>query len=458
MTVEVTDATAATTTARQLAQFGTEVRLDALDAAVRHEAVRAFANIVGVSLGGVPLDASQRALATIRPLGGPAHARVIGTADAAPVDRVALVDGVLAHVLDYDDTHLPTILHPSAPVMAGLLPLAEWRDARGEELLVAWVVGLEVGLRLALALGRAHYDRGWHVTGTAGGVAAAAACARLLGLDAEQTANALGIAATQANGHREQFGYMTKSLHVGVAGHAGLMAALLAEQGFDASPVSLEGRRGLLSTAADAPRADELTDGLGELWRIPDNCIKPYASGVVTHPAIDGGRALHDEGIAPEQVARLDLRVHPLVLELTGKTSPQSGLEAKFSVYHCTAMGLIDGIAGPRQFSDEIVRDPRVVALRERISATASDDVAHMTAHVRAELTDGSVRELTVDPTRGTTARQLTDAELEAKFLDAATVVLSEPRARALFGALMDVEQAASVAELVTATIPEAAA
>jgi 2-methylcitrate dehydratase PrpD len=457
MTVQVTDPTAVTAAA-QLARFGVEAQLAEIDERVRHEAVRAFANVVGVSLGGVPLDASQRALATVRALGGERQARVLGTPDAAPVDRVALVDGVLAHVLDYDDTHLPTILHPSAPVMAGLLPLAEWKRVSGAELLIAWIVGLEVGLRLALALGRAHYDRGWHVTGTAGGVAAAAACARLLGLGEAQTAHALGIAATQASGHREQFGYMTKSLHVGVAGYAGLMAALLAEQGFDASPVSLEGRRGLLPTIAEDPRAEELTDGLGDAWRIPDNCIKPYASGVVTHPAIDGGRALHDEGIAPEQVARLELRVHPLVLELTGKTDPQTGLEGKFSVYHCTAMGLIDGIAGPRQFSDEVVRDARVVALRERISATASDDVAHMTAHVRAELSDGSVRELTVDPTRGTTARQLTDSELEAKFLDAATVVLSDQRARSLFAALIDVERAPAVAALVAATIPEAAA
>lgn len=454
MTLQVNEAAAATA-ASALAAFGTSVRLEEVDERARHEAVRAFANIVGVSLGGVPLDASQRALATIRTLGGPPQARVLGTREAAPVDRVALADGVLAHVLDYDDTQLATILHPSAPVMAGLLPLAEWKGASGADFLVAWIVGLEVGMRLALALGRAHYDRGWHVTGTAGGVGAAAACARLLELDRAQTANALGIAATQANGHREQFGYMTKSLHVGVAGHAGLLAALLAEQGFDASPVSFEGRRGLLPTIAPEPRAEELTDGLGEIWRIPDNCIKPYASGVVTHPAIDGGRALHDEGVAPEQIAKLELRVHPLVLELTGKTSPQTGLEGKFSVYHCTAMGVIDGMAGPRQFTDEIVVDPRTVALRDRISAVASDDVRHMTAHLRAELTDGSVREVTVDPTRGTTDRQLTDAEVETKFADAATVVLTQQRARSLFAALMDLEQAESVAALVAATIPE---
>lgn len=456
MTLEVNEAEAVTA-ASALAEFGTRVRLDDVDERVRHEAVRAFANVIGVSLGGVPLDASQRALATIRTLGGPAQARVIGTSEAAPVDRVAMVDGVLAHVLDYDDTQLATILHPSAPVLAGLLPLAEWKGASGAGLLVAWIVGLEVGMRLALALGRPHYDRGWHVTGTAGGVAAAAACARLLELDPERTANALGIAATQANGHREQFGYMTKSLHVGIAGHAGLLAALLAEQGFDASPVSFEGRRGLLPTIAPEPRLEELTGGLGEIWRLPDNCIKPYASGVVTHPAIDGGRALHDEGITPDRVAKLELRVHPLVLELTGKTNPQTGLEGKFSVYHCTAMGLIEGMAGPRQFTDEIVVDPGTVAVRERIEATASDDIAHMTAHVRAELTDGSVRELTVDPTRGTADRRLTDAELEAKFLDAATIVLSDQRARSLFASLMDVEQADSVARLIDGTIPDAA-
>lgn len=457
MTLEI-DGARTTTAARRLAGFGTTFEPDSVDETIRHEAVRAFANVVGVSLGGVPLEASRSALRTVRGLGGPPQAHVLGTRDAAPIDRVALVDGVLAHVLDYDDTHLATILHPSAPVMAGLLPLAEWRGATGAELLTAWIVGLEIGIRLALALGTEHYDRGWHVTGTAGGVAAAAACARLLGLDEERFAHALGIAATQANGHREQFGAMTKSLHVGVAGHAGQLSALLAEQGFDASDTSFEGRRGLLPVIAPEPRLEELTDGLGETWRLLDNCIKPYASGVVTHPAIDGARALHDEGVRPEEVASLELTVHPLVTELTGKESPRTGLEGKFSVRHCAAMGLIDGIAGPRQFTDRVVVDPRTVAVRDRISVTASGDIRHMTARVRATLTDDSVRELLVDPTRGTTERQLTDEELEAKFVDAATVVLPESRARDLHSALMELPGAPSVADLVMATIPEEAA
>lgn len=443
--------------ALQLAEFANGLELGGVEGAAREAAARAFANVVGVSLGGVPLEASQSAIRTVRSLGGPPQARILGTHEAAPIDRVAIVDGVLAHVLDYDDTHLATILHPSAPVMAGLLPLAEARGAGGEEFLLAWVVGLEIGIRLALALGNEHYDRGWHVTGTAGGVAAAAACARLIGLDAEGFANALGIAATQSGGHREQFGAMTKSLHVGVAGQAGLLAALLAEHGFDSAPNSLEGRRGLLAVIAPSPDPAQLTDALGSSWRLLDNQLKPYASGVVTHPAIDGARALHDDGITPDQVTALELRVHPLVTELTGKVEPKTGLEGKFSVYHCAAVGLIDGIAGPRQFSDEKVLDPGTVAVRERISVTASDQVAHMTAEVSARLVDGSVREFKVDPARGTPNRPLTDEELEAKFVDAATVVLSEERSRALYARLVAVDEAKSIADLVAATVPESA-
>lgn len=446
------------TSSLQLAEFASRLELSEVEAPAREAAARAFANVVGVSLGGVPLDASQSAMRAMLALGGPEQARIIGTHFAAPIDRVAVVDGVLAHVLDYDDTHLATILHPSAPVMSALLPLAEARGASGEEFLRAWIVGLEIGIRLALALGNEHYDRGWHVTGTAGGVAAAAACARLIGLEAPAFAHAIGIAATQANGHREQFGAMTKSLHVGISGQAGLLAALLAEQGFDASPTSLEGRRGLLQVIAPSPDPGQLTDELGSTWRLLDNQLKPYASGVVTHPAIDGARALHDEGVSPDQVEALELRVHPLVTELTGKTEPSTGLQGKFSVYHCAAVGLIDGIAGPRQFSDEKVLAPETVAVRERITVEASDQVEHMTAEVVARLSDGSVREFTVKPTRGTPGRQLTDEELEAKFVDAATVVLSEQRSRDLYGRLVGVGEADSIVALVDGTIPEEAA
>lgn len=441
-------------TSGRIIGFAAGLDLEDVPDAVRHEARRALCNIVGVAVGGSSLDASQISVRLATKLGDARHARAVGTGCWAAVDRVALVDGIMAHVLDFDDTHLPSVYHPSAPVFSALFPLAEWTGSSGRELLTAWVVGLEVGMRLALALGREHYDAGWHVTGTAGVVGAAAAAGRLLQLDEGRMAHCIGIAATQASGHREQFGSMTKSLHAGNAGASGLVAALLAEGGFTAAASSLDGRRGLFHVMSPNPDPKQLDSGLGSAWVLPENCIKPYASGVVTHPAIDGARALKEEyGVAPEEIDSLVLRVNPLVTELTGKDDPQTGLEGKFSVRHCAAVGFLFGAAGPPEFDDAVVRAPDVVGVRERIRVEPDPAIPHMQAVVEAGLRSGRTVRVDVVDARGTPGRPLTDDELAAKVDGLCAPVVGAERSRELRQRLIAVEEEGSIAPVVDLTV-----
>jgi 2-methylcitrate dehydratase PrpD len=438
----------------RLAAFVTDTRLDQIPAVTQHAAKRALVDVVGVALGAAEEPAVRIAREVARALGGAPQATLWGTAERTSLIHAARVAGIMAHVLDYDDTHLPTILHPSAPVAAAALPVAEWRRASGAELLTAFVVGFEVAARVALSVCPAHYDAGWHVTGTAGVFGAAAAAARLLGLDARHTAWALGAAAAQAAGLREMFGSMCKSLHAGKAAENGVLAALLAREGFTAPAEPLAGRRGfgaVLSTRFD-PAA--LTEALAERWEVHRNAFKPYACGVVTHPAIDAARQLRAQGYEAAALARLELHVHPLVLELCGKRAPQTGLEGKFSVYHCAAVGFLDDAAGPAQFTDAVVRRPDVVALRERVTATADPALAEDQARLVAHLVDGRPVEIFVPHASGTLENPLSDEALAAKFRAVTAPVLGAERAGALLGRLWRLEaepDAAALAALLAA-------
>jgi 2-methylcitrate dehydratase PrpD len=368
--------------------------------------------------------------------------------------NAALVNGISSHVLDFDDTHIPTILHPTGPILSAALAVGEGRGATGRDLIRAHAVALEVSSRASLAIFPEHYDAGWHMSGTTGTLGAAAAAALLSGAGPAELVTALGIAATQASGQREQFGAMTKSFHVGRAASSGVLAALLASRGYTAAPDSLQGRRGMFSVMSSGSRPEALSAGLGVDWEIFRVGVKPYACGVVAHPPIDAARRLRTErGIDPSDVARVELRVNPLVVELTGKKEPRTGLEGKFSTVHCAAIAMIDGRAGPRQFTDEAVARREVVSLRDRIRLEADDTVTHSQAVATAHLRDG--REVTVEvaAASGTPENPLTDAELREKFEDLVVPVLGASRASALLDLATGVVQLDELDTLIAATV-----
>ena len=425
--------------------------------AVDHAAHRTFLNWLGCAVGAAEHESVQAALAAVRLLQPAPQASVLGRRDKVDMASAALLNGISSHTFDFDDTHLKTIIHPAGPVASALLALAEHTGASGRALMDALVLGIDVSCRVGNAMYPDHYDRGWHITGSTGTVGAAAGCARLLGLSEAQTAMALGIAASQPIGMREQFGSMTKPFHPGGAARAGLMSALLAQQGFTASPKALEAPRGMMQTISTKNDWSEITEGLGQQFEIALNTFKPFACGIVIHPCIDGCAQLRAQGITPEQIASLEIRVHSLVLELTGKKEPADGLQAKFSVYHGCAAGLMFGRAAEEEFSDAIVTRPDMVALRRKVVATVDDSIDESAADITAVLTDGRRVHLRVEHAIGSLQNPMTDAQLEAKFHGLSDAVLGAAQTSELIRAAWALGSASTTQALLALSSPKAA-
>jgi 2-methylcitrate dehydratase PrpD len=284
---------------------------------------------------------------------------------------------------------------------------------------------------------------------------AAAACARLLKLDVQKTAMALGIAASQPIGMREQFGTMTKPFHPGAAARAGLMSALLAQQGFTASPKALEAPRGMMQTVSTKNDWNEITHELGERFEISFNSYKPFACGIVIHPSIDACAQLRAQGVTPDQVVSIELKVHSLVLELTGKKEPVDGLQAKFSVYHGCAAGLTFGYAAEEEFADDIVTREDMVALRRKVIATVDDSIDEASADVTAVLKDGRRVHVFVEHAIGSIQNPMTDALLEGKFHGLADAVLGQDQTSELIAQCWTLREASQLRDLALLATPK---
>lgn len=422
---------------------------------VRHEGVRTVLNWVGCAVGGAGEPTVDRALDALLPLTGSRAATVLGRQERMDVLGAALVNGISSHVLDYDDTHLKTIIHPGGPVVSAALAAAELRPVDGRRFLAAVIVGVEACCRIGNSVYPEHYDRGWHITGTAGVFGGAVAAGRILGLDPRRMNWALGLAATQASGIREMFGTMTKSFHPGRAAQGGLLAAFLAEAGFDSSERAIEAPRGFAHVLSTRHDPGEITNGLGERWEAALNSYKPFACGIVIHPTIDGCIQLR-AGLEDrwDEVESVVLHANPLVLELTGKRTPSTGLEGKFSVFHAAAAALLLGDGSPTAFTDEVVRDPRIVSLRERVAVTPDPAVHEASATVTVTLRDGEQHRIQVDRAVGSIERPLGDDALDGKFLGQVVPVLGAPRSRELLDLCRHLPELESVHPLTVAAVP----
>ncbi len=420
--------------------------------AVDHEAHRTFLNWLGCAVGASRHEAADAALAAVQMLQPAAQASVLGRSEKVDMASAALINGITSHTFDFDDTHLKTIIHPAGPVASAVLALAEGMagstSMTGRQVIDALVIGIDVSCRVGNAMYPDHYDRGWHITGSTGTLGAAAACARLLGLDVHQTQMALGIAASQPVGMREQFGSMTKPFHPGGAARAGLMSALLARKGFTASPKAIEAPRGMVQTISAKCDWNEITHELGQRFEISFNSYKPFACGIVIHPSIDACSQLRVLGVKADEVERVELRVHSLVLELTGKKEPQDGLQAKFSVYHGCAAGLIFGQATEDEYHDAIVTRDDMVALRRKVVATVDDSIDEASADVTAILKDGRKIHVFVEHAIGSLENPMTDAMLEGKFHGLSDPVLGAEKTASLIAATWQLGQAPGVGTL----------
>ena len=442
---------------RTLAKFIVNHRYDDVPEKVRHEAARSFLNWVGCAVGASRHETVENALAALGEFSGPREATVLGRADKLDVMLAALMNGITSHTFDFDDTHLKTVIHPSGPVASAILALSEHKHWNGKDFLHAFILGVEAECRIGNSVYPQHYDVGWHITGTAGVFGAAAAAGRLLGLSEQQMTWALGIAATQSSGLREMFGTMCKPFHPGNAARNGLLAALLAQKNFTSSVQGIEAKRGFANVLSTAFKPGEITDKLGETWEVSLNTYKPFACGIVIHPAIDGCVQLRNEHkLTGDEIEAIALKAHPLVLELTGKKTPQVGLEGKFSVYHSSAVAVIYGAAGEAEYSDAVVRDPKVVALRDKVSATVDKAMHEDQVHVSIKLKNGKTVEKYVEHAVGSLARPMSDADLEAKFKGLCKGILSDGETGKLIGLCWDVGKLKDAAEVARASVPAA--
>jgi 2-methylcitrate dehydratase PrpD len=401
---------------RVISSFVSALRWADTPEPARMAARRTAANFAGLAVGAADAPAAQAVLAAADELGVRGESRVLGRSERLTPPWAALVNGLTAHIEDFDDTYLPCILHPGAPIVPAALAAAEVADAGGADLMAGVVAGVEVACRLGDCMWPSHFDRGWHVTATTGPVGAACAAARVLGLDATRTAAAIAVAATQAAGHTEQLGSMTKSFQVGRAAANGIEAALLAEQGFTGPAEPLAGRRGMSALMAEAANWDAMND-LGSRWLIELNALKPYSCGIVSHPVIDAGRMLRDAVTDQAQVGEVVLEVHPRVLDVMGVSEPTTGLHSKFSVFHCFAVGLLAGAGGPSEFSDEYAVDPQVQQVRRRVTVELDPLLPADSCRMTATLVSGDRIARTVEHATGSAFAPMTTEQLADKVI-----------------------------------------
>jgi len=436
---------------RTLARYIVSAKPTDLPASVRKEAARTLLNWVGCTLGGSRHETVGIAISAMAPFSGPAQASILGRKERLDILNAALINGISSHVLDYDDTHSRNIIHPAGPVISAILALSEHHPVSGNEFVNALVLGVDAECRIGNSVYPKHYDVGWHITGTAGVFGAAAASGKLLGLSEQQMLWALGLAATQPVGLQEMFGSMTKSFHPGRAAQNGLTAALLASKNFTSSEQSLEAKYGWANVVSAAHNYDDITKRLGESFEISKNTYKPFACGVVMHPTIDGCIQLRNENkLSADEIDRVELRVHPLVLQLTSKKSPQTGLEGKFSIYHAASVALVEGAGGIEQFSDRTVRDRTIASLRDRVSTIVDSSLHEDQVRIAVVTKNGRRLEKFVEHAVGSLDHPMSDKDLEAKFTGLANGVLPPDRQRKLMDLCWSVEglpKASAVAE-----------
>lgn len=391
-----------------------------LPEAVRAAGRRSLLNIIGTAIGGsgeTAIDLQTGLLAAT----GVGPASLIGRRERTDMLSAAYINAAAANIFDFDDTHIPTVIHPSAPVAPALLALAEARRADGKPvsgtaLLEAFVLGVEITCRLGRAAGATHYSRGWHITSTCGVFGATLACGRLLGLSRKALVDALGNALAQCAGSVETLGTMAKSLSVGQAARGGLMAALLAERGYNGPAHPLEGAHGFFALYCDDPQPSELTDGLGETWEILKNTFKPYPCGVVLNPVIEACLALHVEGgFDPRQIVEVELTGHPLLRRRTDRPGVTSGRLAQVSAQHAVAAAILRGKADLDSFSDAWVADPELRTFGAKLRFTDDETFALEAARLTLRLADGREIVRTIDAAKGGLERPMSDADLAAK-------------------------------------------
>jgi len=435
-----------------LAQFIAHCRWEDIPEAIRHEARRSLLNYFAVALAGALDPTLDIAVATYGRYAASRQASLVGRPERFDMLNAAALNAMSANVYDFDDTHHPTIIHPTAPVAPALFALAQTQRMSGAELLLAFVLGVETECRLGNAVSPGHYARGWHITSTCGVFGAAMAAGKHLALPPGQLVWALGSAASQAGGLVETLGTMAKSVGVGNAARNGLLAALLAQHGFDGPAAPLEGARGFLRVTADQPDLSAVTQGLGEHWQLAANTYKPYPCGVVLNPVIDACLALATDPRLRQadlaSIERVTLTGHPLLRQRTDRPTVATGRESQVSAQHAVAVALARGRAGLAEFSDSAVHDPALRELGAKVAVREAEGYSVDAVQVRIDLRGGMQLQHSVEAARGSAARPLSDGDLEQKLRELGGAFRPGWNAAPLIDALWRLEDAPDAAQV----------
>jgi 2-methylcitrate dehydratase PrpD len=438
---------------QNLARFVVETKWEDIPEQARHEAKRALLNFFAVAIAGCRTEPVELALKTLAEFSGGRQATIVGRSERIDALGAAFLNAAGANVFDYCDTHLPTVVHPTAPLAPALLALAELRRVTGPELLLAFVLGFEIECRVGAAVSPGHYPKGWHITSTCGVFGSAAGAAKLLGLKENQVVWALGNAATQSAGLCECLGWPAKSVSVGNAARNGLLSALLAEKGFSGPAEPIAGAQGFLAAMGEPPNWPALTEDLGKTWEVSNNSLKPYPAGFVIHPLLDCAldwRRQHP-GAAVERIA---VRGNPLLLQRTNRPEVATGREAQVSLQHAVAAALVLGKAGLEQFTDACVNDPAVKAMRGSFELAGDPAISTIAAEMDFWTSDGKKHSVSTKAARGSTANPLKDAEIEQKLLDEARSWQPAHDIKPLIDAVWALDRSSDVSNLAAMTVP----
>lgn len=404
---------------RQLAKFTASFQWDDVPEHVRHEAKRSLLNYFATALSACYDPTIEKAVNVYGKFSSGRDASLIGRSERMDVLTAASINTMAANVFDFDDTHIPTIIHPTAPVASPVFAWAQARAVTGAQALMSFIVGAEVECRLGNGVSPGHYARGWHITSTCGVFGAACASARLLGINEQQCLWALGSASVQAGGLVESLGTMSKSVSMGNAARNGMIAALLAQSDFDGPKAPIEGVRGFMPVTCDNPDFEAVVSDLGGRWELLQNTYKPYPCGVVLNPVLDACLDLATDSQFTQRgvsgIARIELIGRPLLKQRTDRPGIQTGRESQVSAQHAVPVSLVRGRAGLAEFSDEAVADPQLRALGQKVCFIEDSQYGVEAATVRIHWVDGFVLSRTVEVPQGSTGKPLTDAQIEDK-------------------------------------------
>ncbi len=439
----------------QLARFISDCGYAGLPDDVVSAAKQCFLDWIGVTLGASGDEAVNILLGVVQGQGGKRQASVFGSRVKTTMLQAALVNGTMSHTLDYDDAHNVVRTHPSAPLVPALFAVGEYFGVSGMELIAAFVAGYETTIRIGYALGKEYYERGWHATSVLGRLGAAAGTARLLRLPPEKTAVALGLAATQAGGVRDVFGTMGKAFHAGKAAQDGLFAALLAQSGFTAPGDMLEETSGFSQVFSREYRPEAIVAGLGTEYGLGEVNFKPYAACLLVHPVIDAMLTIRaDYHPDPGRIEKIDIRVAPLNLEVTGDFDPQTAFEAKFSLPMAAAMALVFGNANDSLFTPSVIHDPSVREVMGRIQAASDASMDENEAIVGVVMDDGQRYSRHITAPKGNPENPMTFAEIASKARDLSARVLTPKAAERLIDTVASMEELENTATLVRLCCP----